>query len=411
MLTQWFDPEPTFKGLAFAKELVRNGFDVEVVTGFPNYPEGVVYKGYKIKLLQKEIIDGVKVARVPLFPNHDCSVARRIFNYTSFAFSSLVYCLCCRRKADLIYAYHPPLTIGIVAIAVRYFRGIPVVYDIQDMWPDTLKSTGMINSKIVLRFIAKIAKLVYKNVDRIVVLSPGFKRLLVERNVRKSKIEVIYNWCDENTLSKISPTALPPFLKDSRFKVVFAGNMGKAQSLDTILEAAEILQKGGSSVLLVMVGGGVEVERLKLLCIEKGLKNIEFYPSVAMGEVGNYLRGADALLVHLKDDPLFKITIPSKIQAYLSVGRPILMGVKGDAANIVRESGAGIVFEPENPTSLAQAIIEISIKDQNALRDLGDKGKKYYYSHFCLKVGVVKFSNIFLDAINCRKLNRKSTQC
>lgn len=404
LLTQWFDPEPTFKGLVFARELVQNGFDVEVVTGFPNYPGGMVYDGYKIKLFQREIIDGVNVARVPLYPNHDSSALRRIFNYMSFALTSLVYCLFFAKKADVIYAYQPPLTVGIVAIVTRFFRRIPVVYDIQDIWPDTLQSTGMINNKKVLKVVGKVAKWVYRKVDKIVVLSPGFKKLLAERSVPESKIDVIPNWCDEDSLTESALIDTTPFLKDKRFKIVFAGNMGKAQSLDTILEAAEILQDQGASILFAMVGGGVEVERLQLVCLEKGLKNIEFYPPVPMGQIGTYLSSADTLLVHLKNDPLFEITIPSKTQAYMAVGRPILMGVSGDATDIIRKASAGIVFEPENAKSLVDAVIEISQKDEDSLKSLGNNAKKYYLKHLSLKVGVSSFSKIFTDTIKEYKL-------
>ncbi len=404
LLTQWFDPEPTFKGLVFARELVKKGFTVEVVTGFPNYPGGNVYHGYKIKFIQREIIDGVNITRVPLYPSHDGSALKRVFNYVSFAFTSLFYCLFFAKKADVMYAYHPPLTIGIVAIVTRFFRRIPVVYDIQDMWPDTLQATGMVNNKKVLNIITKVAGWIYNKVDRIVVLSPGFKKLLIERNVVESKIDVIPNWCDESLLADPVLTENIPFLKDKRFKIVFAGNMGKAQSLDTVLKAAEILQNKNASVLFVMLGGGVEVERLKLVCLEKGLKNIKFYPPVPMRKVGLYLSNADALLVHLKNDPLFEITIPSKIQAYMSVGKPILMGVKGDAADIINKSDAGIVFEPENEISLAEAAIKISQKDTGYLNNCANNAKKYYLKHFSLAVGVNSFSEVFNDTIKEKKL-------
>ena len=137
LLTQWFDPEPTFKGLVFARELVRQGFEVEVLTGFPNYPGGKLYPGYKLKCLQREHIDGVHITRVPLYPNHDQSALKRVLNYSSFAASALFYGLFVAKRADVIYAYHPPLTVGVVASIMRVFLRIPVVYDIQDMWPDT----------------------------------------------------------------------------------------------------------------------------------------------------------------------------------------------------------------------------------------------------------------------------------
>ena len=235
LLTQWFDPEPTFKGIVFARELVRQGFEVEVLTGFPNYPGGKVYAGYRIKLLQREVIDGVQVTRVPLYPNHDQSAIKRVLNYASFAASSLFYGLFIARRADVIYAYHPPLTVGITAGLLRLFRRIPVVYDIQDMWPDTLRATGMITNPRALSVVAGVCQWVYRRVDHIAVLSPGFKRLLQQRGVPETKVDVIYNWADEAALT--SPRGHPPasFPGPNRLRILFAGNMGKAQALDLSL--------------------------------------------------------------------------------------------------------------------------------------------------------------------------------
>ena len=322
LLTQWFDPEPTFKGMVFARELVRQGFEVEVLTGFPNYPGGKVYPGYRIKLLQREVIDGVQVTRVPLYPNHDQSAIKRVLNYVSFAASSLVYGLLMARRADVIYAYHPPLTIGITASLIRLFRRIPVVYDIQDMWPDTLRATGMLNNAHALNVVEAVCQWVYRRVDHIVVLSPGFKRLLMQRGVPETKINVIYNWADEVALAAPQGQLPANFPSAEQFRIVFAGNMGKAQALDAVLDAAALLQARGSRVCFVMLGGGVEVNRLKQRTVDLKLHNVLFLPPVPMTEVGTLLHAADALLVHLRKDPLFEITIPSKTQAYMTVGKP-----------------------------------------------------------------------------------------
>src|SRR5690606_2008039 len=200
LITQWFDPEPTFKGMVFARELVKQGFKVEVLTGFPNYPGGKIYPGYKIKLFQKESIDGVTITRVPLYPSHDKGALGRALNYMSFALTSMLYGLFFAKRPSVIYAYHPPLTVGISAAIIRFFRRAPMVYDIQDMWPDTLRATGMLSNERVLRGISRACDWVYKKADQLVVLSPGFKRLLIERGVPESKIEVIYNWCAEYSM-------------------------------------------------------------------------------------------------------------------------------------------------------------------------------------------------------------------
>lgn len=400
LLTQWFDPEPTFKGLVFARELVRQGFEVEVLTGFPNYPGGKVYPGYKIKLLQREVMDGVQITRVPLYPNHGQSAIKRVLNYVSFAASALVYGLFMAKRADVIYAYHPPLTVGISASIIRLFRRIPVVYDIQDMWPDTLRATGMINNPRALNAVAAVCNWVYRRVDHIVVLSPGFKRLLMQRNVPETKVDIIFNWADEAALTAPQGQLPSDFPASDKFRIVFAGNMGKAQALDTVLDAAVLLQTRGSRVCFVMIGGGVEVTRLKQKALELALKNVVFLPPVPMFEVGTLLNAADALMVHLRNDPLFEITIPSKTQAYMTVGRPLLMAVNGDAAELVLNSGCGVVAKSENSSALADAAEGLSLLTKEALADMGQRAKGFYQQHLALEVGVSKFGAIFNQLVS-----------
>jgi glycosyltransferase involved in cell wall biosynthesis len=400
LLTQWFDPELTFKGMVFARELVRQGFEVEVLTGFPNYPGGKVYPGYRIQLLQREVIDGVQVTRVPLYPNHDQSAIKRVLNYASFAASSLVYGLFMARRADVIYAYHPPLTVGITASLIRLFRRIPVVYDIQDMWPDTLRATGMISNIRALNAVEAVCQWVYRRVDHIVVLSPGFKRLLMQRGVPETKINVIYNWADEVALA--SPLGQLPasYPSADQFRIVFAGNMGKAQALDAVLDAAILLQARDSRVCFVMLGGGVEVNRLKLRAADLKLHNVIFLPPVSMAEVGTLLLAADALLVHLRKDPLFEVTIPSKTQAYMAVGKPLLMAVDGNAADLVLQSGGGVVAESENAEALADAAEGLAALPSEQLLAMGQRARRYYQDHLALSVGVAEFGAIFRQLIS-----------
>lgn len=395
LLTQWFDPEPTFKGIVFARELMRQGFEVEVVTGFPNYPGGKVYPGYRIKWLQREVIDGVQVTRLPLYPNHNQSAIKRVLNYASFAASALVYGLLVAKRADVMYAYHPPLTVGIAASLIRLLRRIPVVYDIQDMWPDTLRATGMLNNPNALGMVAAVCRWVYRRVDRIVVLSPGFKRLLVERGVPAAKVDVIYNWADEAALAAPADQLPAAFPGPDRFRILFAGNMGKAQALGTVLDAAELLQARSARVCFVMLGGGVELAPLRVQATRRRLRNVVFLPAVPMAEVGTYLHAADALLVHLRKDPLFEITIPSKTQAYMAVGKPLLMAVDGDAADLVRHSGCGVVAESENAAGLAHAAEALSEAGPEALAAMGTQAQQFYTQHLAQTMGVGRFGELF----------------
>lgn len=395
LLTQWFDPEPTFKGLVFARELIRQGYEVEVVTGFPNYPGGKIYPGYKLRLLQREQIDGVQVTRVPLYPSHDQGAIGRVLNYVSFAAASLFYGLFFAKRPDVVYAYHPPLTVGISAALIRLFRRVPVVYDIQDMWPDTLRATGMFSNERALKAVSIVCDWVYRRVDQLVVLSPGFKRLLIERGVPEGKIEVIYNWCAEDSIAAPQGGVPASFPGDDKFRVLFAGNLGKAQALDAVLDAAEQLQESAPSLMFVFLGGGVEAKRLQQLAADKVLRNVIFLPPVPMTEVGSYLAAADALLVHLKKDPLFTVTIPSKTQAYMAVGKPILMAVDGDAADLVLESECGQVAESENPASLAGAALALMRASVEERIVMAENSRRFYRDNLSQSVGVGRFGAIF----------------
>lgn len=395
LLTQWFDPEPTFKGLAFAKELKRQGHDVQVLTGFPNYPGGKIYDGYKLKLYQREEIDGISILRVALYPNHDSSALKRIFNYISFAFMAMLFGIFATKKADVIYAYHPPLTVGIAAIFIKFFRRIPIIYDIQDMWPDTLQATGMLNNNKILNLIGSVCKLVYRFVDHIVVLCPGFKHTLIERNVPKEKISVIYNWCDEQGLTQAKPAKIEyQQMMQNKFNIVFAGNMGKAQALDSILDVAKKVQDI-QDIQFVFVGGGTETERLKQRLITENISNTVFIPRMPMAEVGGVLKLSSLLLVHLKKDPLFEITVPSKTQAYMAMGKPVLMAVEGNAADLVKAAECGCVAISENVESIQQAILKIYHLPASEQLQMGLNARNYYLQELSLESGVKQFIEVF----------------
>lgn len=402
IITQWFDPEPTFKGILFAKELVDRGFDVEVVTGFPNYPGGNLYEGYKIKLIQKETIDGVSVTRVPLFPSHDKSKLGRIFNYSSFALSSLLYGLIFAKRPDVIYVYHPPLPASISALIIKLFRRVPVVLDIQDIWPDTLQATGMINNLRLLGVISKVCDLVYSSVTKIVVLSPGFKKLLIDRGVPNSKIEIIYNWADEKVIrNKITNT--PKELAHIKgFKILFAGNVGQAQGLNVILEAALSFKDEILKPQFLILGGGLQLNDLKRRADDLKLTNVHFLPAVTMEKVGGFLSAADALLIHLNSNPLFKVTIPGKTQAYMAAGKPIIMGVSGDASNLVLRADCGVCFEPEKPADLVQVVKILMLLPPTEIQKLGVNSERFYDEHLSVKVGVDSFVKIFNEVIKTR---------
>ncbi|MFZ4856350.1 MAG: glycosyltransferase family 4 protein [Desulfuromonadaceae bacterium] len=404
MLTQWFDPEPTFKGLAFARELVRLGHNVEVLTGFPNYPGGKLYPGYKVRLLQRETIDGVSVIRVPLYTSHNDSALKRIANYVSFAFSAALLGPFLIKQADVVYVYHPPATVALPAMMIKLLRGIPFVYDIQDLWPDTLAASGMLNNRNILKCVEWWCRLTYRIADHIVVLSPGFKRKLIERGIQDEKISVIYNWCDEGQISILERCLAEEFEPDmvGRFNIVFAGTMGKAQALDAVLDAAKLLAVRLPLVQFVFIGSGIDVERLKQIKSDNNLANVIFLPRRPFSEIGSVLSMADLLLVHLKDDPLFEITLPSKTQAYMAAGRPILMAVRGDAVDLIETAGAGVACIPENANSIASTVEKMASLTQVERDEMGKRGARFYQQELSLAIGARRFENLFNNVVHSK---------
>ncbi|MGI2209582.1 glycosyltransferase family 4 protein [Shewanella baltica] len=394
IVTQWFDPEPTFKGLLFAKTLVQHGHHVEVITGFPNYPGGKVYDGYKISAYQKEIINGVVVHRVPLYPSHDGSAIKRVLNYLSFAASSLLCGLFKASKPDVIYSYHPPLTTSLSALFIGLFRHVPFITDIQDLWPDTLAATGMLTNKSALSIVERVCDLVYRRAAKIVVLSPGFKTRLINRGIAESKIEVIYNWCDEAALAQSNSTKLT-LPTNNKLNIVFAGNLGFAQGLTAIIDAAKLLKERRVKANIVLIGDGVAKITTQQQVEQLQLDNVFFLPRVPMQEVGTLLKAADALLVHLTDDPLFSITIPSRTQAYLAVGKPIVMGVDGDAAQLIKDAKAGVCCKANSAESLATAIHQLSVLSGEERGQMALNARDFYYKNLSLIRGVRKFIAVF----------------
>lgn len=403
-LTQWFQPEPFFKGLPFAKRLQAMGHDVEVLTGFPNYPGGELYSGYKLHFFQREKMNGVSVNRVALFPSHDRSTIRRIINYISFSVSATLLGPFLVKKPDIIYVYNL-ITLAWAAVILKNLYGCKVVYDVQDLWPESVANSGMLNNRSAMSILNWWCRWAYRQADKIAVLSPGFKKALVSQGIAEKHIEIIYNWEDEtsDTLPEIDKHFIEKWGICKPFNVVFAGTMGFFQRVDTVLETAYLLKKILPNLGFILVGGGVEVERLKSIAKKQKLDNVVFVDRQPKNTMWKIWSIADVLLVHLIDIPLFKITIPSKTQAYLAAGIPIVMAVRGDAANLVEQSRGGIVCPPEDPNEMAKAIIKLYEMTFEERKNIGHKGKEFYQRRLSFDNGCEKFIKLFREVTYSRR--------
>jgi len=399
-LTQWFQPENFFKGLPFAKELASRGHDVEVLTGFPNYPGGKIYSGYRVRLYQRETMDGIVVHRVPLYPSHDKSAIRRILNYLSFSLSAFLFGPFLVKKPDIIYVYNL-VTLGPPAFLLRFLYGAKIIIDVQDLWPESVANSSMLGNRSMLGVLNSICNRIYSGADHLVVLSPGFKENLVHRGIAPEKIDVIYNWCDEASIGgggQLAASARPQEFA-GKFVVLFAGALGIAQGLDTVLDCAKLCKESLPDVHFVLIGGGVDRTRLQQRAVEMGLENVMFLPPRPMVEMSEIYNMADVLLVHLKDDPLFRITVPSKTQAYLYAGKPIIMAMCGDAANLVQDAGAGVTCLPDDPHNLMISIKILRNMPASERKEMGETGQRYYMDCLSFNQGVNQFERIMTSLV------------
>lgn len=401
MLTQLFQPEPNhLKGLEFAKELVRQGHEVEVLTGFPNYPGGEIYPGYRQRWYQRESIEGVSVIRVPLYPDHSSSGFRRILCYLSLAFSACIPGLFLVRRPDVVHVYQGPATLALPAIVLRLLRGVPYVLDVQDLWPESVTSSGMLKIPLLTTALTKWCDLAHRMARKIVVPSPGFKEKLLSQGVSAAKIELVYHWSDESQLGTLAgkEPADDPFGLGSHFTIVYAGNLGRVQALDAVLDAASLLKNDNQDIEFVFVGDGVDADRLKEIASSKCIDNVRFIPRQPVSEIGHILGKASVLLIHLQDDPLCRVSIPQKTQAYLAAGRPIIIAVKGVATDVISEAFAGISCEPGNPVSIAAAVKKMRDMPYGDRETMGQNGLAYYKRFFSFSVGVQRMVSIFAGA-------------
>jgi glycosyltransferase involved in cell wall biosynthesis len=265
----------------------------------------------------------------------------------------------------------------------------------------------MLRNRLAISMLRKWCQFAFGQMDQVVVLSPGLKRQLIDRGIPEERITVIYNWCEETAMCmRARDESLAKELGlAGRFNVVFAGTMGIQQGLNTVLDAAQLCEKRELSLVqFVFVGGGVERDALRAKAARMGLSNVKFLPRQPAEAMGPLLALADVLLVHLRDLPLFRITIPSKTQAYLAAGRPILMAVRGDAANLIKESRAGLCCEPENPAALAATITDFLNMPENAKASMGMSGARFYQQRLSLQVGVDGFESVFAKAVAAREI-------
>jgi glycosyltransferase involved in cell wall biosynthesis len=373
---------PAARAAELSHHWARMGHDVTVLTGFPNHPTGIVPENWRSRLRRlryTETVDGVQVVRTWLWPLPNRKAHERIRNYASFCVSAGITGLALH-KPDVIIATSPQLLVALSGWWLAWWKRVPFVFEVRDLWPESLAAVGAGNEGSLLhRTLGAIAGFLYRRADRIVVVAPAFVDHLVRYwNVPAAKISIVENGV-ETDLFRLDPAALEvrkQLKLEDRFLICYIGTMGNAHGLETLIAAAEELQSALPRAMFLLIGEGAEKERIVQLAAARGLTNIQFLGQQLRERIPAYVSAADVCLVMLKKTELFKTVIPTKLLEYMACERPVIVAVDGQARQIVEEAGAGIFVEPENSQDLVKAVVDLA-EDPERRRLMGASGRQY----------------------------------
>ena len=396
--TQYFWPE-NFGINDLVLELKMQGVDVTVLTGKPNYPEGKIYKGYKVLGAHKEFFKSVEILRIPLLPRGKNSGLGLFLNYLSFVvFGCIVAPFVLRGKGfDAVFVYAPsPILQALPALFVSKIKRAPLVLWVQDLWPEALQSSGAIKNRYVLKIIKLVVRYIYRGADSILIQSEEFRER-VERLIRGGdKISYYPNSVKDFMSFPLSSPENPDLVGeiDKTFSVVFTGNIGFAQSCETVLRAAELLQDY-PKIKFFLIGRGSDVPKVYEGIQARRLKNVEMPGELPVNEMAVVYSAASVLLITLRGDDSLSATIPSKLQSYLAAGKPIVACINGAAARVVQEAKAGIVCSAEDAQGLSDNILRVYGMDEDERAALGNNGRKYFEANFGLTANTKKLISHF----------------
>jgi glycosyltransferase involved in cell wall biosynthesis len=384
VLTQYFWPE-NFRINDVVEGMVERGHAVTVYTGLPNYPAGRFYDGYGFFGPFRERYKAAEVRRAPLVPRGSGGGMRLALNFVSHAFfATLLAPWLARGRYDAILVYEPsPMTIGIPARFLRALKGAPVLFWVQDLWPESLSATGAIKSRTLLALVDRLIKWIYRGCDRVLVQSAAFTPSVEAHGVPRHRIRYLPNSA-ESFYRKVTAAEADAEARElpAGFRVIYAGNIGEAQDFGTIIAAAEEL-KDAPHIQWIILGDGrvrawaeAEVQRRRLGAV------VHFLGQHPAERMPRYFAHADVLLATLRRERIFAYTIPSKIQSYIACGKPVIAALEGEGGRIIREAGAGWTVPPQDPPALAQAVLQASRAAKSELYAMGERGRKWFLEHF-----------------------------
>lgn len=381
IVSQYFWPE-NFRINELVSSLSKKHIEVEVLTGKPNYPRGKIFDGYRAWGCQQEIHQGITVNRIPLLARGRGG-GRLALNYFSFVLSGMLFApwMLRKKKFDVIFIYAPsPILQAIPAIFIGWLKGCPVVLWVQDLWPESLSATGHVRNVAVLKLVERAVRYIYRHVDLLLVTSIAFEKPV--RDLASDTPVVYYPNSVDDAFATQSSIEIPEVKGlDGGFVVMFAGNIGSAQAVGVIVDAACLL-KEYTDIRFVILGDGSSREWMLNEIRLRKLINIYLPGRFPVETMPGFMQKASVLLVTLADRPIFALTVPNKVQAYMAAGRPIIACLNGEGARLVDDAKAGVSVQAEDPRGLADAILQLYELPPDELERMGGNGRKYYRKHF-----------------------------
>ena len=383
IISQYFWPE-NFKINDVAKGLIARGHSVSVLTGLPNYPKGKFFDGYSFPKNKKENYEGVTIYRSPVIPRGNGSSVRLFMNYLSLAFLASIRVLFIKTKFERIFVYEAsPVTIGIPAIIARYRFNAPIYFWVQDLWPESITAAGGVRNKYVINLVDNLTRFIYWQSKKILVQSRAFIPYILNQKVNRDKIIYLPN-STENFYKKVDPNNKYKNLmpKDGPI-LMFAGNIGEAQGFNTIIKSASYLNDSGVKVNWVILGDGRQRELIEAKITYLGLqKNFFFLGSYPSEEMPYFFVHANAMVVSLKKNLIFSMTIPNKIQSYMACSKPIIANLDGEGGKVVLEAECGLVSPSEDFMAFSKSIITFLKLSSDKKEAMGKNARSYFEIEF-----------------------------
>lgn len=407
IFTNHFYPED-FKVNDIAFELAKLGHEITVLTAIPDYPKGKFYDGYSLFKRRREVVNGVNVIRLPIIPRGKGGAIRLVLNYLSYYFCLSIFTFfhSLRNKYDRVFVHlTSPFFIGVCARKLSKKQKIPLLFWVLDLWPESLSSAGGINNPLIIKSQIRMVQKVYNQCSKILISSKGFEKSICEKGDYKNKLVYFPNWAEDIKgecpqdfdINKIEPFASK---SEADFILLFAGNIGEAQNLDAIVEAAKLL-KDEKNIKFVFVGDGRRKENLEHFSRENGLnETVYFLGRYPIETMHVFMNAADVLIFSLKDELCFNLTVPAKVQFYMSQEKPILAMINGDGAELVETAKCGFSVNAGNSEAFAKKVIKLFNMSKNELQALGENGRQYYQENFTKEQRITQLNDLLNSGVN-----------